>query len=156
MLWWDWATIFIMKALLQRVSFASVTVDGRIVGQIEQGFVVLLGITHTDGQPEAEWMANKIAGIRLFEDDAGKMNLSLAEVAGSLLVISQFTLYGDARKGRRPSFVDAARPEQAEPLFNTFVAHLRQHGLPVATGIFGAMMRVEIHNDGPVTLMIER
>jgi D-tyrosyl-tRNA(Tyr) deacylase len=156
MLWWDWATISIMKALLQRVSFASVTVDGRIVGQIEQGFVVLLGITHTDGQPEAEWMANKIAGIRLFEDDAGKMNLSLADVAGSLLVISQFTLYGDARKGRRPSFVDAARPEQAEPLFNTFVAHLRQHGLPVATGIFGAMMRVEIHNDGPVTLMIER
>jgi len=145
-----------MKALLQRVSFASVSVNGRIVGQIEQGFVVLLGITHSDSQVEAGWLAKKIAGIRLFEDDDGKMNLSLADVGGSLLVVSQFTLYGDASKGRRPSFINAARPEQAEPLFDEFVAQLRHQGLRVATGVFGALMQVEIHNDGPVTVMIER
>jgi D-tyrosyl-tRNA(Tyr) deacylase len=145
-----------MKALLQRVSFASVSVNGRVVGQIEQGFVVLLGITHSDSQVEAEWLAKKIAGIRLFEDDDGKMNLSLADVGGSLLVVSQFTLYGDASKGRRPSFINAARPEQAEPLFDEFVAQLRHQGLRVATGVFGALMQVEIHNDGPVTVMIER
>lgn len=145
-----------MKALLQRVSSANVTVDGRVVGQIEKGFVILLGITHSDTISEAEWLANKVAGIRLFEDDAGKMNLALADVDGSLLVVSQFTLYGDARKGRRPSFVAAARPEQAESLFERFVSQLRQHGLQVATGVFGAAMHVEIHNDGPVTLMIER
>ena len=146
-----------MRALLQRVSYASVSVDGRIVGQIDRGFCVLLGVTHSDSQAEADWLADKIAGIRLFEDDAGKMNLSLADVGGAVLVVSQFTLYGDVRKGRRPSFIDAARPEQAEPLVAYFVERLRQeHGLPVATGVFGAMMKVEIHNDGPVTLMIER
>ena len=146
-----------MRALLQRVSYANVSVDGRIVGQIDRGFCVLLGVTHSDGQTEADWLADKIAGIRLFEDDAGKMNLSLSDVGGAMLVVSQFTLYGDARKGRRPSFIDAARPEQAERLVDYFVERLRRvHRLTVATGIFGAMMKVEIHNDGPVTLMLER
>lgn len=145
-----------MKALLQRVSHAKVTVDGRIVGQIERGFVILVGITHSDGEAEAEWLAQKIAGIRLFEDEVSKMNLALNDVGGAILAVSQFTLYGDARKGRRPSFINAARPEQAEPLFDYFVTQLRQQGFTVATGIFGAIMQVDIHNDGPVTLMLER
>jgi D-aminoacyl-tRNA deacylase len=145
-----------MKALLQRVSHASVTVDGAIVGQIGRGFCVLLGVTHNDTQAEAEWLANKIAGLRLFEDEAGKMNLGLSDVGGAVLVVSQFTLYGDARKGRRPSFTDAAPPEIAEPLVDYLADQLRGRGLTVATGVFGAMMQVEIHNDGPVTLMIER
>ena len=145
-----------MRALLQRVSEARVTVDGEPVGAIRRGFVVLVGVTHDDTREEAEWLARKVAGLRLFEDEAGKMNLSLADVGGSVLVVSQFTLYGDARKGRRPSFTDAARPEQAKPLFDYFAAQLRKHGVPVQTGVFGAYMDVEIHNDGPVTLMIER
>ncbi|MBK8988778.1 MAG: D-tyrosyl-tRNA(Tyr) deacylase [Chloroflexi bacterium] len=145
-----------MRALLQRVSRAQVTVDGVVVGAIGPGFVVLLGVTHTDTTAEADWLANKIAGIRLFEDAEGKMNASLVDVAGALLVVSQFTLYGDAQKGRRPSFTDAARPEQAEPLVDYFVKQLRRHGLTVATGIFGAAMAVDIHNDGPVTLLLER
>lgn len=145
-----------MRALLQRVSQAKVTVDGREVGAIGRGYVVLLGVTHGDGETEAAWLANKIAGLRLFEDKAGKMNLALEDVGGSVLVVSQFTLYADARKGRRPSFTDAAPPEQAEPLVATFAGHLRRAGLEVATGEFGAMMMVEIHNDGPVTLMLER
>lgn len=145
-----------MRALLQRVSHASVTVNGHIIGQINQGFVTLLGITHSDTPAEAGWLANKIAGLRLFEDDAAKMNLALADVGGSVLVVSQFTLYGDARKGKRPSFTAAARPEQAEPLVEYFCDQLRQTGLTVATGQFGAMMQVTIHNDGPVTLLLER
>ena len=145
-----------MRALIQRVSQASVTVDGQTVGAIGQGFVVLLGVTHDDSAAEATWLAGKVAGLRVFEDAAGKMNASLADVDGSLLVISQFTLYGNARKGRRPSFIDAARPEQAEPLVETFVAALRERGFTVATGVFGAHMLVNIHNDGPVTLMLER
>lgn len=145
-----------MRALLQRVSSASVTVNGRITGQINQGYVILLGVTHSDTEAEADWLANKIAGLRLFEDADDKMNLSLFDVEGSVLVVSQFTLYGDARKGRRPSFTDAARPELAEPLVDYFCDKLRQRGLTVATGIFGAMMQVEIHNDGPVTLMLEK
>ena len=145
-----------MRALLQRVSRASVTVDGRIVGQIDRGFVVLLGVTHADTRAEAEWVAAKIAGLRVFDDDAGKMNLSLADVGGALLVVSQFTLYGDARKGRRPSFSDAAAPEQAEPLVDWFVDCLRRAGFTVATGVFGAHMDVAIHNDGPVTLLVEK
>jgi D-aminoacyl-tRNA deacylase len=145
-----------MRALLQRVSQASVTVDDRIVGKIGRGFVVLLGVTHADTQQEADWLAQKVAGIRLFEDDQGKMNASLADVEGEFLVVSQFTLYGDARKGRRPSFTDAARPEQAEPLVDYFCEKLRDMGFIVATGVFGAHMHVEIHNDGPVTLLIER
>lgn len=146
-----------MRVLIQRVSQGSVTVDGRIVGEIERGFVALVGITHDDTQAEADWLAAKLAGLRIFEDDAGKMNLSLADVGGGVLAVSQFTLYGDARKGRRPSFTDAARPETAAPLFDYFCHQLRtRHGLHVETGIFGAMMQVAIHNDGPVTLMLER
>ncbi|MBK8936019.1 MAG: D-tyrosyl-tRNA(Tyr) deacylase [Chloroflexi bacterium] len=145
-----------MRALLQRVSRAQVSVAGEVVGAIGPGFVVLLGVTHNDTAAEADWLANKIAGIRLFEDAEGKMNAALADIDGAVLVVSQFTLYGDARKGRRPSFTDAARPEHAEPLVDYFVEQLRRHGLIVATGIFGAAMNVEIHNDGPVTLMVER
>ncbi|HRQ36546.1 MAG TPA: D-aminoacyl-tRNA deacylase [Chloroflexota bacterium] len=145
-----------MRALLQRVSSARVTVDGRVTGQIERGFVILLGVTHSDTAAEAEWLAAKVAGLRLFEDEAGKMNLSLADVGGSFLVVSQFTLYGDAQKGRRPSFTAAARPEHAEPLVDVFCQCLRQAGFAVATGVFGAHMDVEIHNDGPVTLLVER
>ncbi len=145
-----------MRALIQRVSRASVSVDGRAVGAIGRGFVVLLGVTHSDTEAEAGWLAGKVAGLRLFEDEAGKMNLGLADVGGSVLVVSQFTLYGDARKGRRPSFTDAARPEQAEPLVQYFADQLRRQGLAVEMGVFGAVMLVEIHNDGPVTLMLER
>ena len=145
-----------MRALLQRVSRAQVSVAGEVVGAIGPGFVVLLGVTHSDTPAEADWLANKITGIRLFEDAEGKMNAALADMDGSVLVVSQFTLYGDARKGRRPSFTDAARPEHAEPLVDYFVEQLRRQGLVVATGIFGAAMDVEIHNDGPVTLMVER
>lgn len=145
-----------MRALIQRVSHASVTVDGRVTGRIGRGFVVLLGITHTDGRAEADWVAAKIAGLRVFDDDGGKMNRSLADVDGQLLVVSQFTLYGDARKGRRPSFTDAAAPELAEPLIDYFVETLRDAGFTVATGVFGAHMDVEIHNEGPITMLIER
>jgi D-aminoacyl-tRNA deacylase len=145
-----------MRALLQRVSRASVTVDGRVVGRIGRGFVVLLGVTHGDTRAEADWLANKVAGLRVFEDADGKMNAALADVEGELLVVSQFTLYADARKGRRPSFTDAAPPETAEPLVDYFVDQLRARGFTVATGVFGAHMDVEIHNDGPVTLMLER
>lgn len=145
-----------MRALLQRVSQASVAADGRITGQIGRGFVILLGVTHTDTAAEASWLAQKIAGLRLFEDEEGKMNLSLAQAGGAVLVVSQFTLYGDARKGRRPSFSDAARPEQAEPLVNYFCEKMREQGFIVAAGLFGAHMDVEIHNDGPVTLLVER
>jgi D-tyrosyl-tRNA(Tyr) deacylase len=145
-----------MRVLLQRVSSASVTVDGQVVGAIDTGYVLLLGVTHDDNQDKARWLANKVAGLRLFPDSEGKMNLSLFDVEGSVLVVSQFTLYGDARKGRRPSFTDAARPEQAEPLVEFFAGQLRQRGLRVESGVFGAMMQVNIHNDGPVTLMLER
>jgi D-tyrosyl-tRNA(Tyr) deacylase len=145
-----------MRALLQRVSKARVTVEGEEFGAIEKGFVVLLGVAQNDSQAEAIWLANKVAGLRLFEDAVGKMNLALKDVAGRVLVVSQFTLYGNAQKGRRPSFVDAARPDKAEPLVESFVQQLRQNDLEVETGIFGAMMTVEIHNDGPVTLMLER
>lgn len=145
-----------MRALLQRVSSANVKVDGKVVGSIGRGFVVLVGVTHGDTPSNAEWLASKIAGLRLFEDSGGKMNLSLSEVSGSVLVISQFTLYGDARKGRRPSFTAAARPEQAEPMVDLLVMKLRQQDLRVATGVFGARMSVEIHNDGPVTMILER
>jgi D-tyrosyl-tRNA(Tyr) deacylase len=145
-----------MRALLQRVSKARVTVRGKEVGAIEKGFVILLGATHDDSQAEATWLANKVSGLRLFEDADGKMNLALKDVDGCVLVVSQFTLYGNARKGRRPSFIDAARPEEAEPLIEHFARQLRQNGLDVETGIFGEMMTVEIHNDGPVTLMLEK
>ncbi len=145
-----------MRVVLQRVSRASVTIEGRVAGAIGRGFCLLVGFTHTDTEAVVDWMAEKVAGLRLFADAEGKMNLGLDEVGGGVLVISQFTLYGDAAKGRRPSFIDAARPEIAIPLYERFVAALRGRGLEVATGEFGADMQVEIHNDGPVTLILER
>ncbi len=145
-----------MRIVLQRVSRASVTIDGRTAGAVGRGFCLLVGLTHGDTDATVDWMADKIAGLRLFPDAGGKMNLGLDEVGGAVLVVSQFTLYGDTAKGRRPSFVDAARPEQAIPLYERFVAALGQRGLQVATGEFGAHMEVEIHNDGPVTLILER
>jgi D-tyrosyl-tRNA(Tyr) deacylase len=145
-----------MRVVLQRVSRASVSIHGRVAGAIERGFCLLVGFAHGDRPEEADWMAEKVVGLRLFTDAAGKMNLGLDEVAGQLLVVSQFTLYGDASKGRRPSFVGAARPEVAIPLYERFVAELRLRGIVVATGEFGADMQLEIHNDGPVTLLLER
>jgi D-aminoacyl-tRNA deacylase len=145
-----------VRVVLQRVSRAEVRVDGRSTGRIERGFLLLVGFTHGDGEDKLAWMAEKVAGLRLFGDADGKMNLALADVGGAVLVVSQFTLYGDAHKGRRPSFIDAARPEEAEPLYDRFVALLRARELPVRTGEFGAMMDVELVNDGPVTLWLER
>lgn len=145
-----------MRVVLQRVSRASVAIDGRIVGAIGRGFCLLTGLTHGDTEATVDWMAEKVAGLRLFGDADGKMNRCLQDVGGAVLVISQFTLYGDASRGRRPSFIDAARPETAIPLYDRFVARLRERGLEVATGEFGADMQVEIHNDGPVTLILER
>lgn len=145
-----------MRALIQRVSRASVTVDGEVVGAIDQGLVVLVGVTHGDTHAQADWLARKIAGLRIFEDRQGRMNVGLLDAGGSALVVSQFTLYADASKGRRPSFVDAAPPEIAEPLVTYFTDALREHRVPVEEGVFGAMMMVEIHNDGPVTIMLER
>lgn len=145
-----------MRAVIQRVSQASVTVEGRVVGAIGLGYLVLVGVTHGDGVEQAEWMAAKIAGLRLFADDQGLTNLALADVGGAVLVVSQFTLYADARKGRRPSFTDAASPEAAEPLVERLIAALRAQGLSVASGVFRAEMQVALVNDGPVTLILER
>ena len=145
-----------MRVVLQRVSKASVTIGGNVVGAIGRGFCLLVGFTHGDTGEQVDWMADKVAGLRLFADQDGKMNLGLAEVQGTVLVISQFTLYGDTAKGRRPSFIDAARPGTAIPLYERFVAALRSRRLEVATGEFGADMLVEIHNDGPVTLILDR
>jgi D-tyrosyl-tRNA(Tyr) deacylase len=139
------------------VARASVTVGKAEVGAIERGLLILLGVTHDDGEEQVAWLANKVAGLRIFEDDEGKMNLSLLDVGGGALVVSQFTLYGDARRGRRPSFTAAARPEVAEPLCDRFVELLHEAGVTqVESGAFGAHMMVEIHNDGPVTLILER
>ncbi len=145
-----------MRIVLQRVSRARVTVAGRVTGEIGRGLLLLAGFTDADTEDALAWMAEKVVGLRIFPDDEGKMNRSVAEAGGALLVVSQFTLYGDARKGRRPSFVDAARPEIAIPLYERFVELLRGTGLDVATGEFGAMMDVELVNDGPVTLILER
>jgi D-aminoacyl-tRNA deacylase len=147
-----------MRVVLQRVSRAEVRIEGRVVGSIGVGFVVLVGFTAADTEATLDWMAEKILGLRLFADAAGKMNLDLDEVQGALLVVSQFTLYGDARKGRRPSFLDAAPPPVAMPLYERFVALLRERsgGSKVETGEFGAMMDVELVNDGPVTLLLEK
>ena len=128
----------------------------RTTGEIGRGFLVLVGVTHADTDEHARWMAEKIAGLRVFEDAEGKMNLALSDVSGAVLVVSQFTLYGEASKGRRPSFIDAARPDVATPLYEAIVAQLREQGLPVATGEFGAHMDVELVNDGPVTIWLER
>lgn len=144
-----------MRAVVQRVSCASVRVDGQTVGAIERGFLVLLGITHGDGEAEATLLARKIAGLRVFEDADGKMNVGLVEAGGAALVVSQFTLYGDIRKGRRPSFTDAAAPDMAEPLYRRFCELLRQAGVPVAEGVFQAHMAVSLVNDGPVTLWLD-
>ena len=145
-----------MRVLLQRVSRAEVRVGQRVAGRIDRGYLLLTGLTHDDDEEKLVWMADKIVGLRLFGDADDKMNLALAEVGGALLVVSQFTLYGDAAKGRRPSFIAAARPEVAVPLYERFVALLRERGTPVETGEFGAMMDVELVNDGPVTLWLER
>ena len=150
-----------MRVLVQRVSRAEVRIressgTTRLAGRIAKGFVLLVGFTHDDDVSRLEWMADKVAGLRLFADDEEKMNRSLGEVGGAVLVVSQFTLYGDARKGRRPSFIDAARPEVAIPLYDRFLAILRGHGIPVESGEFGAMMEVDLVNDGPVTLWLEQ
>ena len=145
-----------MRLLLQRVSRAEVRIAGKVVGRVQRGFCLLVGFTHADGAEQVEWMAEKVIGLRLFGDEEGKMNLSLEDVDGELLVVSQFTLYGDARKGRRPSFIDAARPEAAEGLYEMFIERLRARGMRVETGEFGAMMEVDLVNDGPVTLWLER
>ena len=144
-----------MRAVMQRVSRASVSVDGVVIGEIERGWLALVGVHHSDTLREAGWLAEKIAGLRAFPDDQGKMNRSVQDIQGGILVVSNFTLYGDCQKGRRPSFTSAARPELAEPLIQRFIEELRARGLPVATGRFGADMQVSLINDGPVTLMIE-
>ncbi len=144
-----------MRAVIQRVSRAAVRVDGVTIGSIESGFLVLLGIAHADGASEAALIARKVAGLRVFEDADGKMNLSLQEIGGQVLAVSQFTLFGDTRKGRRPSFIDAARPEHAQPLYEHFCGLLREAGISVATGQFGAHMEVELVNNGPVTLILD-
>jgi len=146
-----------MRVVIQRVSEASVTIEGRVHASIGKGYVILLGIKSGDTREAALFLADKCAGLRVFEDDAGKMNLGLKDVAGRAIVVSQFTLYGDAQKGNRPSFIEAARPEEAEPLYNLFIERLRfQLGIEqVSTGIFRAMMDVKIVNSGPVTIFIE-
>ena len=145
-----------MRVVLQRVSRASVTVGGRVTGAIGRGFLLLAGFHERDTADQADWMATKLAGLRLFPDSDGKMNLGLADVDGAVLVVSQFTLYGDTERGRRPSFVEAARPGLAIPLYERFLAQLRAAGLRVEAGEFGADMQVELLNDGPVTLILER
>jgi D-tyrosyl-tRNA(Tyr) deacylase len=149
-----------VRVLLQRVSRAEVRIreggQERLAGRIDRGFLLLVGFTATDDEARVEWMAEKVAGLRVFADADDKMNLALPDVGGAVLVVSQFTLYGDAQKGRRPSFIEAARPEQAIPLYDAFKARLREQGLTVESGEFGAMMDVELVNDGPVTLWLER
>ena len=145
-----------MRIVIQSVSEASVSVRGQTVGEIGPGYVALVGITHSDERQQAEWLAHKVAGLRLFEDEQGRTNRSLADVSGAVLVVSQFTLYADARKGRRPSFTNAAPPEQAEPLIEYFIERLRAEGATVATGVFRAYMQVSLINDGPVTLVLDR
>ncbi len=144
-----------MRVVLQRSGPASVRVDGKVTGSIEQGYVLLVGITHSDTEEDTAYIAKKIAGLRLWEDSEGKMNHSILEAGGDILSVSQFTLYGDVKKGRRPSFIEAARPEQAEPLWEAFNRKLEEEGLKVQTGVFGAMMDVELVNDGPVTIIVD-
>ena len=145
-----------MRALLQRVSKASVTVNGQTLSAIGKGLLILLGIGHDDQEEHAKFLAEKIANLRVFQDEQGKTNLSILDVKGEAIVVSQFTLYADTRKGRRPSFTDAALPDVAEPLVNRFVELLRHYGVPTQTGKFGAHMEVEIHNNGPVTIWLEK
>ncbi len=145
-----------MRALLQRVSRASVSVEGHAISSIGKGLLILLGVGHGDSEEQAKFLAEKIANLRVFEDEQGKTNLSILDVKGEAIVVSQFTLYADTRKGRRPSFIDAALPDVAELLVSRFVELLRGHGVPTQTGKFGAHMQVEIHNDGPVTIWLEK
>lgn len=144
-----------MRAIVQRVLRAAVVIDSETVGSIGAGLVVLLGVTHDDTTERAKWLAEKIAGLRIFNDANGKMNRDLIEVGGAMLIVSQFTLYGDCRKGKRPSFIDAAPPPIAIPLYEAFINGVKALGVPVATGRFGADMKVELLNDGPVTLIVE-
>ena len=144
-----------MRAVLTRVKSASVTVDGSVIGQIGQGFLILLGVTHEDTEAQAVKLADTLMGLRIFEDENGKMNRSLEDVGGQVLVVSQFTLYGNCKKGRRPEFLAAARPEIAIPLYEKFIALCRDKGFSVETGEFGAEMLVESVNDGPVTLIVD-
>lgn len=144
-----------MRIVVQRSKEASVTINGSLTGSIEQGLVLLVGVTHEDTEEDARYLADKVAGLRIFEDDSGKMNLSVQEIGGQILSVSQFTLYGDCRKGKRPNFMAAARPELAEPLYHRFNELLRERGLTVATGRFGEMMDVRLVNWGPVTLILE-
>ena len=144
-----------MRALVQRVARASVSVEGELRGEIGPGLLVLLGAAHADGEEEARWLAEKVAGLRVFADPTGKMNRDVRDSGGACLVVPQFTLYGDARRGRRPDFTAAARPDVAEPLFERFCAELAENGVRVARGVFRAHMLVELANDGPVTLMID-
>ncbi len=144
-----------MRALLQRVTYGSVSIDGEVVGEIGPGVVILLGIRQGDTEEDVAYLAQKCVNLRMFADENGNLNRSLLETGGEALIISQFTLYGDTRKGRRPSFTEAARPEVSEPLYDQFVEAVRRYGVRVATGRFGAMMLVKIHNDGPVTLLVE-
>ncbi len=145
-----------MRIVLQRVRSGRVSVDGQVIAEIDRGLVILVGVGHDDSDEEARWLAEKCATLRVFEDQAGKTNLSIQDVGGEAIVVSQFTLYADTRKGRRPSFVRAAPPEKAEPLVRRFADHLASHGIPTKTGQFGAHMLVEIDNDGPVTILLER
>lgn len=145
-----------MRILIQRVSQASVKVDQQIISKIGKGLLILLGIGHADGEEQAQFLAEKVANLRIFEDEQGKTNLSVLDVKGEAIVVSQFTLYADTRKGRRPSFINAALPEAASPLVDRFAEYLRGHGVPTQTGQFGAHMQVEIHNDGPVTIWLEK
>ena len=145
-----------MRAVVQRVSYGSVTVEGQRVAEIGAGLVVLAGVGVGDGEAQADWLAEKIANLRIFVDEAGKMNRSVQEIGGSVLVVSQFTLYADAQRGRRPAFIGAARPADAEPLLDFFVKRLQFYGAPVQTGVFRAHMDVVIHNHGPVTILLEK
>ncbi len=144
-----------MRAVVQRVAHARVVIDGETVGEVGPGLLVLLGVSHDDTADVASWLADKVVGLRVFNDADGKMNRAVGDVGGGVLVVSQFTLYGDCRKGRRPSFIEAARPEVAIPLYEAFVNAIKALGVPAATGRFGAMMQVELVNDGPVTLILD-
>ena len=144
-----------MRAVVQRVASSRVTVDERVTGEVKKGLLVLLGVTHDDTSKDVDYMVDKVTNLRIFEDENDKMNLSLKDIGGEVMAVSQFTLYGDARKGRRPSFSDAARPDVANPFYEEFVEKLRAQGITVGTGVFGAHMMVELTNDGPVTILLE-